>query len=159
MTKHTNSYENNNIASPLTGCTVVFNNGARSMFVLISPFPVGSSAHTRTHRRRFGVILFNEKEEQIRQTLSPPQRPLCVVRGLGRGIKESARGTMGRGKRGRGTSIFSLFPSSPGRLLFFDHCLFYWDTLQWKPSAAEERETNPIVDLDNNCRLVYERSD
>ena len=60
------------------------------MFVLISPFPVGSSAHTRTHRRGFGVILFNEKEEQIRQTMSPPQRPLCVVRGLGRG-KEKAR--------------------------------------------------------------------
>lgn len=90
MTKHANSYENNNIASPLTGCTVVFNNSARSMLVLISPFPVGSPAHTRTHRRGFGVILFNEKEEQIRQTMSPPQRPLCVVRGLGRG-KEKAR--------------------------------------------------------------------
>ena len=85
MTKHTNSYKNNNIASSLTGCTVVFNNSARSMLVLISPFPVGSPAHTRTHRRGFGVILFNEKEEQIKQTLSPPQRPLCVVRGLGRG--------------------------------------------------------------------------
>jgi len=139
MTKHTNSYENNNIASPLTGCTVVFNNSARSMFVLISPFPVGSSAHTRTHRRGFGVILFNEKEEQIRQTLSPPQKPLCFVRGLGRGKKESARGTMGRGKRGRETPIFSLFPSSPARLLFFDHCFFYWDT-QWKPACLGERD-------------------
>ena len=125
MTKHTNSYENNNIASPLTGCTVVFNNSARSMFVLISPFPVGSSAYTRTHRRGFGIILFNEKEEQIRQTLSPPQRLLCFVRGLGRGKKESARGTMGRGKKGGETPVFSLFPSSPACLLFFDHCFFY----------------------------------
>ena len=155
MTKHTNSYAHNNIASPLTGCTVVFNNGARSMLVLISPFPVGSPAYTRTHGRGFWVILFNGKEEQIRQALSPPQRPLCVVRGPGRGKKESARGTMGRGKRERETPIFSLFPSSLGRLLFFDHCFFYWDTgLQWKPASAEERETNPIVDLDNNCILV-----
>ena len=155
MTKNTNSYAHNNIASPLTGCTVVFNNGARSMLVLISPFPVGSPAYTRTHRRGFWVILFNGKEEQIRQALSPPQRTLCVVRGLGRGKKESARGTMGREKRERETPIFSLLPSFLGRLLFFDHCFFYWDTgLQWKPASAEERETNPIVDLDNNCRLV-----
>ena len=34
--------------------------------------------------------------------LSPQQlNPLCVVRRLGRGRKESARGTMGRGKKGR----------------------------------------------------------
>lgn len=153
ITKHTNSYAHNNIASPLTGCTVVLNNSARSMFVLISPFPVGSPAYTRTHRRGFGVILFNGKEEQIRQNLSPPQKPLCVLRRLGRGKKESARGTMGRGKRRSETPIFSLFPSSPVCLLFFDHCFFYWD-IQWKRPSAEERETNPIVDLHNNSRLV-----
>ena len=112
MTKHTNSYKNNNIASPLTGCTVVFNNGARSMLVLISPFPVGSPAYTRTHRRGFWVILFNGKEEQIRQTLSPPQRPLCVVRGLGRGKTKRAWDDWKGKERKRDFHLFplSIFP-------------------------------------------------
>ena len=124
MTKHTNSYKNNNIASSLTGCTVVFNNSARSMLVLISPFPVGSPAHTRTHRRGFGVILFNEKEEQIKQTLSPPQRPLCVVRGLGRG-KKKARVERWEGERKEERLPF--FPSShiPLRACYFSIIAFF----------------------------------
>ena len=118
MTKHTNSYENNNIASPLTGCTVVFNNSSRSMFVLISPFPVGSSAYTRTHRRRFGVILFNEKEEQIRQTMSPPQTPLCFVRGLGRGKKKARVGRWEGKERRRDSRLFPL-PIFPYAFVIF----------------------------------------
>ena len=79
-------------------------------------------------------------------------------KGAGEREKESARETMGRGKKGGETPVFSLFPYSPARLLFLDHCFFYWDS-QWKPASAEERETNPIVDLDNNSRLVQERND
>ena len=62
--------------------------------------------------------------------LSPQQpNPLCVVRRLGRGKKESARGTMGRGKKGRRAPAFSLFPSPTARLLFFNCCyFFYWKT-------------------------------
>ena len=124
MTKHTNSYAHNNIASPLTGCTVVFNNGARSVLVLISPFPVGSPAYTRTHRRGFWVILFNGKEEQIRQALSPPQRPLCVVRGLGRGKKRKRAWYDGKGKeRKRDSHLFPL-PIFPRALAIFRSLLF-----------------------------------
>ena len=46
------------------------------------------------------------------------QKPFGVVRRLGRGEKESARGRMGRGKRRRREAAFSLFPSSTARLLF-----------------------------------------
>ena len=123
MTKHTNSYKNNNIASSLTGCTVVFNNSARSMLVLISPFPVGSPAHTRTHRRGFGVILFNEKEEQIKQTLSPPQRPLCVVRGWGEGKRKRAWDD-GKGKERRRDSRLFPLPIFPCALVIFRSLLF-----------------------------------
>ena len=48
--------------------------------------------------------------------------------------KESARGTMGRGKT---APAFSLFPSSPVRFLFFDYCYFYWDT-QREPLRGRE---------------------
>ena len=44
-------------------------------------------------------------------------RGLCVVGKLGRGKKESARGTMGRGEI-RGSCRLSLFPSSTTRSLF-----------------------------------------
>ena len=40
-----------------------------------------------------------------------------------RGENESARGTMGRGKRGR--EAFSHFPSSTGRLIFFIIIVFF----------------------------------
>ena len=78
------------------------------MLVLISPFPVGSPAYTRTHRRGFWVILFNGKEEQIRQALSPPQRPLCVVRGLRE--KKKARVVRWEGEREK--ERLPSFPSS-----------------------------------------------
>ena len=48
--------------------------------------------------------------------------------------KESARGTMGRGKE---KARFSLFPSSPARFLFFESCYFYRDT-QREPLRRRE---------------------
>ena len=124
ITKHTNSYAHNNIASPLTGCTVVLNNSARSMFVLISPFPVGSPAYTRTHRRGFWVILFNGKEEQIRQNLSPPQKPLCVLRRLGR-RKKKARGGRWEGGREEARLPSFLFFHLPPCACYFSIIVFF----------------------------------
>ena len=56
--------------------------------------------------------------------LSPPQSPLVFVGRLGR-KKESARGTIGRGK------------SSPRAFYFFDYCYFLRDT-QRKPLRRRE---------------------
>ena len=64
------------------------------------------------------------------QTLSSAKASFCR-REAGEREKESARGTMGRGKiyeRLREASVLSLFPSSPARLLFFHYCYLYWDT-------------------------------
>ena len=58
--------------------------------------------------------------------LSSAEAFLCS-REAGEKEKESARGTMGRG---RTAPAFSLFPSSPARFLFFDCCYFYWETLR-----------------------------
>ena len=141
MTKHTNSYKNNNIASPLTGCTVVFNNGARSMLVLISPFPVGSPAYTRTHRRGFWVILFNAKEEQIRQTLSPPQRPLCVVRGLGRGKNKARVGRLEGEREEERLPSFPSFHLPQGACYFSIIAFFIGIPSGSQPLLRRERQT------------------
>ena len=67
--------------------------------------------------------------------LSPPRRPLWIVGRAGEREKESARGTMGRGKR---RTTFFLFPSFPARFLFFFYyCYFYWDT-QREPLRRRE---------------------
>ena len=58
-------------------------------------------------------------------SLSPPQRPLCIVGRLEK-RKTKARGEQWEGeKKKRG---FPLFPSSPARFPFFESCHFYWDT-------------------------------
>ena len=56
-------------------------------------------------------------------TLSSAEASLCCGE-AGEKEKESARGTMGRGKREERPAV-SLFPSSPARFLFFR--LFYFD--------------------------------
>ena len=58
--------------------------------------------------------------------LSPPLRPLCLVRRLGRGKNESARWTMGRGKRGSEALPTSHRPQRA--LYFFYYCYFFGDT-------------------------------
>ena len=87
--------------------------------------------------------------------LSPSQRPLCIVGRAGEREKEkeSARGTMGRGKKpssslprksgailnalyGGGSRLFPL-PIVPARFLFFDYCYLYWDT-QREPRRRRE---------------------
>ena len=87
--------------------------------------------------------------------LSPSQRPLCIVGRTGEREKEkeSARGTMGRGKKpssslprksgailnalyGRGSRLFPL-PIVPARFLFFDYCYLYWGT-QREPRRRRE---------------------
>ena len=66
-------------------------------------------------------------------------KPSLCRRGAGEKEKESARGTMGRGKREERREAFSLFPSSPGRFLFFHlYCYFF---LRYPAGAfAEKRE-------------------
>ena len=49
---------------------------------------------------------------------------LMSLGGWGEG-KMKARGVQWEGER---EAAFSLFPSSPARFLFFDHCFFHWDT-------------------------------
>ena len=66
--------------------------------------------------------------------LSSAEAFLCS-REAGEKEKESARGTMGRGKT---APAFSLFPSSPTRFLFFDYWYFYRDT-QWEPLRRREQ--------------------
>ena len=83
--------------------------------------------------------------------LSPP--PLCILGRAGEREKESAGGTMGRGKKpssslprksgailnalyGRGSRLFPL-PIVPARFLIFDYCYFYWDT-QREPRRRRE---------------------
>ena len=52
----------------------------------------------------------------------------------------------------REAPVFSLFPSSPARLLFFHYCYFYWDT-QREPLGRRERcgrkEINNMGEVQN----------
>ena len=76
-------------------------------------------------------------------SLSSAEASLCCGE-AGEKEKESARGTMGRGKREERPQApaFSLFPSSPARfLLFFLLLLFYMDS-QWE--LLWRRETLPL---------------
>ena len=69
--------------------------------------------------------------------LSSTELSLCRREAGRKRKKESARGTMGRGKGEERSPAFSFFPSSPSRFLFFDYCYFYWDT-QRKPLRRRE---------------------
>ena len=71
--------------------------------------------------------------------------------GAGKKEKESARGTMGTGKRH--APVFSLFPSSFPSFLFFDCCYFYWD-IQREPVRRRELDSNLSV----NGLLLNENS-
>ena len=79
-----------------------------------------------THEENRAWFLSSRKQHStykvtlIYLMLSPPQRPLCVVRRLGRGKNEREGKERKRG--------ISLFPSSSARFLFFYFCYFYWDT-------------------------------
>ena len=69
--------------------------------------------------------------------LSPPLRPLCLVRRLGRGKNESARWTMGRGKRGS-----EALPTShrPPRALYFFFIIAIF--LGYPVGASEENRVS-----------------
>ena len=72
--------------------------------------------------------------------LSPPHRPVCVIGRLERSKKESARGAMGRIKRGREASpAFFPLPIVPRVLaiFFYCYCYFQWDTLRELPRRRE----------------------
>ena len=56
--------------------------------------------------------------------LSPPQRPLCVVGRSGEKEKESARGTMGRGKREEKLPPFPSSHRSPRAVYFLIIAIF-----------------------------------
>ena len=56
--------------------------------------------------------------------LSPPQRPLCVVGRLGEKEKESALGTIGRGKREEKLPPFPSSHRSPRAFYFFIIAIF-----------------------------------
>ena len=66
------------------------------------------SRHPLTH----WSLAFYEVDVCTIQILPPPQSPLCVIGRLGRRTKESMWRMMGRGKGGRETPAFSLFPLS-----------------------------------------------
>ena len=69
--------------------------------------------------------------------------------GTGKKEKESARGTMGTGKRH--APVFSLFPSSFPSFLFFDCCYFYWD-IQREPVWRRELDSNLGVNQELLCQ-------
>ena len=77
-----------------------------------------------------GVAILDEYQISLGggRGLSPPQRPLCVVRRLGR-KKKRARGAPWEGeKEKRGSRLFPLpiFPCALSN--FSDYCYFYRDT-------------------------------
>ena len=87
------------------------------------------------------------------------QRPLCVVRRLGRRERKRA-GHDGKGigrKRDKAPAFF-LFPSIPARQL----CYFQWDTQReprqrrdWRFSGPQFRsETSPTVAVFSGCLLL-----
>ena len=88
--------------------------------------------------------------------LSPPQRPLCIVGRLlccgeaGEKEKESARGTMGRGKR---EERLPPFPSShrPPRAFYFCRLLIFW----WGyPAGASAEERGPPASMTSRIASV-----
>ena len=76
-----------------------------------------------------GLLLFNR---WFSATLSSAEASLCR-REAGEKEIESARGTVGRGKREKRLPSFPsshLPPPPPSHFLFFDYCYFYCDTQQ-----------------------------
>ena len=72
---------------------------------------------------------------QVINTICKVNRPLCVVGRLGRVKKRKRAEDDGR--------LFSLFPSSLARLLFFDYCYFYWSA-QRELVRRREVQTNDV---------------
>ena len=89
-----------------------------------------SSNHVNNVRPYMETGLRNRLLQVSLFCLSPPQRPLCVVGRSGEKEKESARGTMGRGKREEKLPPFPSSHRSPRAFYFFDYCYFYWDALR-----------------------------
>ena len=50
----------------------------------------------------------------------------CVIGRLRSKKREARKARWKRGRKKKG--VFSLSPSSPARLVYFDYCYFYWDT-------------------------------
>ena len=79
------------------------------------------------------------------------QRPLCVVRRLGRRVRKRA-GHDGKGierKRDEAPAFF-LFPSTPVRQL----CYFYWDALREPREPQFRPETSPTVEVFSGWLLL-----
>ena len=72
-----------------------------------------SLVHTRTQTHAHNTAQPKVQHNDLLISLSPPQRPRCAPRRLGRG-KKNARGDDGK--------VSSLFSSSPPRA----HCLFFF---------------------------------
>ena len=89
-----------------------------------------SSNHVNNVRPYMETGLRNRLLQVSPFCLSPPQRPLCVVGRSGKKEKESARGTMRRGKREEKLPPFPSSHRSPRAFYFFDYCYFYWDALR-----------------------------
>ena len=76
------------------------------------------------------------------QTLSPPQRPVCVVGKLGR-KKKRERGARWEGEGEKNERpLFSLFPSSPARFLFFSIIATFNRDTQREPLQRREVQTD-----------------
>jgi len=91
---------------------------------------------------------------------SVAQKTLCLSsllcrREAGEKEKESARGTTGRGTRGRETLALFFFPSSPVRFLFFDYCCFCWDTTREPRRRRAERKVKMIAAIFSK-RIIFE---
>ena len=93
--------------------------------------------------------------------LSPPQRPLCIVGRLlccgeaGEKEKESARGTMGRGKR---EERLPPFPSShrPPRAFYFCRLLIFWYFGDTQREPLRRRESK-LYKHRSNTRWAFAR--
>ena len=83
-----------------------------------------SSNHVNNVRPYMETGLRNRLLQVSLFCLSPPQRPLCVVGRSGEKEKESARGTMGRGKREEKLPPFPSSHRSPRAFYFLITAIF-----------------------------------
>ena len=83
-----------------------------------------SSNHVNNVRPYMKTGLRNRLLQVSLFCLSPPQRPLCVVGGLGEKEKESALGTIGRGKREEKLPPFPSSHRSPRAFYFLIIAIF-----------------------------------
>ena len=102
----------------------------------------------------FYLLLFGFPRVRLYVTslaLSPPQKPLS--RKIGKREIERARVTMGRGKRGRKPTAFSLFSSSPARIPIF-FILFFFNFC-WNNSGSLCRgESLWLIKTQRNIPLI-----